>query len=242
MSRVGGFRVVGGRTARRGFTIVELMLAMTAVTILLVFITMLVMNINSIYRKGIALKEVNAASRAIIDDMMRTIAGSPGQPVAGAMSRTLSDGGVFCTGSYSYVWKHATASRTSGSSVNNNYNFRLMKLRDAGRAICAGAEQISANISATEATELLSSAEMDLALYDLRIFTPTTNPVGGAGTFARQTFYSVTFTLGTLTGINLEAGSIGREACHPPVGFGIDEFDYCAANKFNFAVRAGGGV
>ncbi len=53
---------------RRGFTIVELMLAMAAVSVLLVIIVMLVMNINSIYRKGIALR-CSAGSSVLKDDM-----------------------------------------------------------------------------------------------------------------------------------------------------------------------------
>jgi prepilin-type N-terminal cleavage/methylation domain-containing protein len=238
---------------RRGFTIVELLLAMAAVAVLLVVITMLVMNINSLYRKGIALREVNAAARAVIDDMTRTINSSPGRPgpAAGA-TRTLADGGVFCTGSYSYVWKHATANRAGGTNIRvaggNNTAFRLMKIRDGGRTLCAGAAGGTVTFTvadARDAAELLSSAEINLALYDFRVYQPVVAaPTGLAAVYARQTFYSVTFVMGTMEGIDLDlsTGRIGGRACVPPEDVGGLNFDYCAANKFNFAVRASGGV
>ncbi|MCL2094588.1 prepilin-type N-terminal cleavage/methylation domain-containing protein [Candidatus Saccharibacteria bacterium] len=234
-------------TRKRGFTIIELILAMTAISVLLVVIVVLVMNINSMFRQGIALRETNSAARAIIDDIMRTTAGSPGLPMGAAFGRThgagaMTEGGVFCTGSYSYVWKHARRLRgdlgnpNGGMSVNGITNFRLLKARDAGRDMCNPALGMALVTPTGEPPqEVISAAEIDLALYDFRVFVPRSNTTIG------QSFYTVSFVLGTLRGTNLEGGRVGREACVPPaLELGFD-FDYCAVNRFNFAVRAAGG-
>ncbi|MCL2085710.1 hypothetical protein FWH09_02125 [Candidatus Saccharibacteria bacterium] len=62
---------------KKGFTIVETMLAMAFVGLLLVAIAVLVRNVGETYAKGITVKNVNESARNIIDDLSRSIAASP---------------------------------------------------------------------------------------------------------------------------------------------------------------------
>ncbi len=81
-------RFVGAKkqSLRRGFTMVELIIAMGAVSVLLVIIGVLVYNITRIYTKGVTIRNVNTAGRLLIDDIRRTINGSP--TVAGILNLT----------------------------------------------------------------------------------------------------------------------------------------------------------
>ncbi len=119
-------------TKKKAFTIIELMLAMSFLGTMLVGIAALMMQITSIYQKGLALRSVNSNGREIISDITRTINASrvnidinPEIPVTGDVTQALIDearaqyfiftsdseqrqlGGVFCTGDYSYVWNTA---------------------------------------------------------------------------------------------------------------------------------------
>ena len=116
----------------KGFTIVELMLAMGFLSTLLITIALLVNMILDIYNKGLSLRAVNSTGRQLIDDISRVVSGSPIQqginPIptgTGGTVVTSSDDftalrkyffsatrgatreqryGTFCTGSFSYIW------------------------------------------------------------------------------------------------------------------------------------------
>lgn len=175
--------------------------------------------------------------------------------------------GAFCTGRYSYIWNsgyyfspdaRVTAANDSeleaASFSGYESSFRLLKVLDKGRELCIGAvkkvEQNypSDNVSIdpsfaieTESEEYLADPPVDLleaknnlAIYDLIVPAPADN---GKGTL----FYSMSFILGTVKGgINVMASG---DYCATPGGFdpAVENFDYCAINKFNFAVQATGG-
>lgn len=71
----------------------------------------------------------------------------------------------------------------------------------------------------------------DLVLYDLYIAKPALSATRA------NMFYSGSFILGTTRGgINI---NVSGNNCKPPADW-TSELDYCAINKFNFAVQAGG--
>lgn len=57
---------------KKGFTIIELMLAMSFLGTMLVGIASLTMRITNIYQKGLSLRNINAIGREIISDLTRT--------------------------------------------------------------------------------------------------------------------------------------------------------------------------
>ena len=82
-----------------------------------------------------------------------------------------------------------------------------------------------------EPIDILSS-NGSMAVYDLIAAAPATNPA------ANTLFYSASLVLGTIQGgINVKASG---NYCTTPEDYKNENFDYCAINKFNFAVRASG--
>ncbi|MBO7657338.1 hypothetical protein J6S55_01705 [Candidatus Saccharibacteria bacterium] len=149
-----------------------------------------------------------------------------------------------------------------GSTVVNTIsNIRLLKIYDDGRSICANtfvntpnyptpansldyvlyqrgiSNQLKSMLenaldtNAEGGIELLKKETYDLVLYDLYVSPPATSDT------RRNTFYSASFILGTTRG-GADITAIGNN-CKPPADAN-SELDYCAINKFNFAVRAGG--
>lgn len=62
---------------KQGFTIVELMLAMTFVATLLISIAIVTINIVTIYQRGLALKAVNNVGRSLVEELTTSINSAP---------------------------------------------------------------------------------------------------------------------------------------------------------------------
>ena len=202
--------------------------------------------------------------------------------------KSLAVSGVFCTGTYTYLWNSgyffteranelsnqitSTATtpleivfKVSGSSVKDNEvckkessgnkmrckNFRMLKMRDSSRAVCmaiAGNNYKGAlsggsiDITNTDVTEIIDETPIDLlstdeknrrlAMYNFNVSGPVESTAKGA------LFYSISFVLGTLQG-NADITKTGS-FCAPPDDYQVEDFDYCAINKFNFAAEATG--
>lgn len=137
-------------------------------------------------------------------------------------------------------------------------NFRLLKIVDPSRAVCVSSVNKINNNKYTQLNGIINSLDSDfvikkdefgyitedpidvlassgsneLALYDLSIQKPAQD------TTTRNIFYSGSFILATiLGGINIKASG---NYCATPSEYLIEYFDYCAINKFNFAIRASG--
>lgn len=262
---------------RKGFTIIELVLAMGFLTTILVTIAILLIQIMSIYQKGLSLRAVNTMGQQLIDELSRTVGGSPivpninpvpndsgivnEQALATALRRyyvsntIVEDGrqkqinGVFCTGSYSYIWNTPESDPTNSASPNvltlqygetgERKIYKMARVVDNTRRICQEAQGDSPAsnfiISATdpEPIELINTDEADLYLYDFTVFPATQNTITG------QTFYSANFILGTMRGgINIMSnGDYCEDLASQEM---VSDFSYCAVNKFNFAMRATG--
>ena len=166
--------------------------------------------------------------------------------------------GAFCTGEYSYVWNsgytflddamqpqklsvYESAEKLKDNAEPNEIGEapRLMKIADNSRSACAWfsleKNQTEFRVVSTEKPiELISSQEggNNLAIYDLSA------RMSAAGVSMNSLFYSVSFILGTVQGgINVNAAG---NFCSTPNDFNSN-FNYCAINKFNFAVQATGG-
>ena len=150
------------------------------------------------------------------------------------------------------------------SETNFKENFRLLKIYDGERTICVNAMRAQAlgnknkyvpfeeykqnfindfvidntmisedvNENGESGVELLEGNQKnDLVLYDLYVAKPALSAT------RENLFYSVSFILGTKRGgINITTAG---NSCKPPSG-DYSELEYCAINKFNFAVEAGG--
>lgn len=151
------------------------------------------------------------------------------------------------------------------SEDNPGKVFKLLKVEDNQRAVCKAAVRNAsgvANAYLTSSNRLLGSTSANtfstteynaieevpvdilegaksLALYHLTAAAPADSAT------LNNMFYSVSFILGTIQGgINLKASATGGNFCTTPgdlTNQDVENFDYCAINKFNFAVQANGG-
>ncbi|MBQ1298321.1 hypothetical protein IIY24_00580 [Candidatus Saccharibacteria bacterium] len=175
--------------------------------------------------------------------------------------------GAFCTGKYSYLWNSgyffsdegtvevnsSIILKYSGSPEGGVSEFKLIKIEDNERAVCKVATttpeggynaekgEMNSNIDISNygnvGNELIYGLpdESNLALYDLTVDPPAESDDN------KVTFYSASFILGTVQGgINVKTSG---NYCATPGGYNsdIENFDYCAINKFNFAGQAMGG-
>lgn len=283
-----------------GFTIIEITIAMTFVSVLLITIALVISQIMSIYQKGLALRAVNSVGRELIDEFSRAITSAPAKgvrflcnryyggntpPARTAREQCIAHNanfltfqedtalideeyiplhGAFCTGRYSYIWNTGYAINNGRTeSIRLRYgdadteyssdNFRLLRITDSDNRICGynlQSDSYGYNIPTannpvldfttggggsfdSEPIELLGNSENNLALYDFVVFPSALHTV------TQHSFYSATFVLATING-GVDIMAAGDYCTEAPTD-GLDtDFNYCAVNKFNFAVRATG--
>lgn len=229
----------GDKTA--GFTIIELLMAMTFVSILLLVIAMTVIQISNIYNKGLTMKSVDQAGRLISDDIRQTLGQS--QPFSVETAFRLQrypesdlqkpDGGRLCTGLYTYVWNFG---KSLDSPINTyssgNDQIRFIRVRDSGGQYCADPTK---KIQQANATELLSTESADLAIQSFAITRLANDPTIG------QALYRIVMEVGTNNQDTLQQSqSIDTidTSCRPPSDDASLQ-NFCAVNQFDFTAQAG---
>jgi len=228
--------------AKSGFTLVELMLAMTFIAILLIAIAMTTIQISNIYNKGITLREVNQAGRSLSEELQRSIASSvpfdvtprvDDSPATATSKYVVRDGGGrLCLGSYSYAWNYgkALAGGAGAPAVFNKYddntNVRFAKVQDPGGSLCADAKLA---IERSKATELLTTGDRDLVVHNFSIVR-TADDEG-----TNQAIYAISMLIGTNDRQQLTTDDA---SCKPPAA-GVGDEDYCSVNRFDIIARAG---
>ena len=135
-------------------------------------------------------------------------------------------------------------SATRGDSTSDRYNVKSdTKLSLSANIISNNATKQSIFDITGDRYNTIDEAPIDLLSGSnaLAIYNMTT-PAPAESTAANTLFYSVSFVLGTVQGgINIMASG---NYCVSPTGFQdetLENFDYCAINKFNFAAEATGG-
>lgn len=220
---------------RPGFTLIELMLAMTYVALLLLAIAMTTMQIGRIYNKGVTLKNVNQVGRDVTDELQRSIAAVPPfdvpthyvNPVGGS-------GGRLCLGTYSYVWNYgaALAGVPGTQSLMNVYDdpnagpIHLAKVSDTGAALCT---KPYGKIPKADAVELLTGGDHDLVVHQFQLAETQRDNL------ANQALYAITLSIGTNDQTQLESDDL---SCKAPAN-GAGNEDFCSVNRFDLMARAG---
>ena len=223
---------------RRGFTIIELLLAMSFLSTLMLAVAMTVVRMGEMYNRGLTVKEVNIAGRAISSDIKKSI--SESQPIDLSSSATPKQyvpqawGGRLCVGKYSYIWNYGkTLSDSSANSSNSNVyssssdKIRLVKVTDGGGSYC---NDSSKNIDPSGAVELLPAGDRNLALHNFSI----TNQLSAKDDRSRQSVYYISYIVGT----NDQAAISSNDAsCQTPDNLNAD-LTYCSINEFNIVARS----
>lgn len=139
----------------RGFTITEMSLAMTGLSILLVILVSSALAITSIYNKGLVLKAANQSGRTIGEDLQRSI--RQAQKI-----QFLESGGVpigMCTGKVSYLWsaRHKDSSQEKIVKVDGKA-IGFVRVSDSGGSFCNGAPGASSFTTTNHVTEMLTES------------------------------------------------------------------------------------
>lgn len=222
----------------KGFTLIELMLAMAFIALLLLAIAMTIIQIANIYNRGLILKEQDQVSRSISDDLDQAMRSSTTFSIVPAAKRYVSTtwGGRMCLGQYSYIWNYVKATGSNLNTYTDGTPLKFVKAPDAGATYCTANAQTGEYpaIDLTGAVELLQTGDHNLGLH---AFAVTTSPTA-SDSLSGQSLYVVSFTIGTS---DLNAMVADQSACKDPNVAGADPV-YCAVQQFTIVVRVVDGV
>jgi len=234
----------------KGFTLIELMLAMAFISVLLLAIAMTIIQVGTMYNKGMTLKEVNQSARSISDELRRGISASEAFTLSSKYV-TNPAGGRLCLGQNSYIWNYgkaitqASADLTKYATATLNTtlgSIRFLKVPDSAGIYCAKnpvtGKFLYADIRTQDAgpainntTELLKAGDRTLSIHQFSIASGT----NAVDTVTGQQLYNISFTIGT--GV-VSALTADQSACLPP-GDPNSDFAYCTIQQFSLVVRAG---
>ena len=160
---------------KKGFTLVELMLAMVFVSVLLLAIALTAIQSGRLYNRGTILRSINQAGRDISDNLRRDFLQANSQKInLGADSADMlgsviehksasgKTGGRICLGYYSYVWNNAVdnaASRPDLVKYDSGEAINFVRVADSGGNLCRKTESSASKypyvIKKSDSTELL---------------------------------------------------------------------------------------
>jgi len=226
---------------KQGFTIIELMLSMTFISLLLLAIAMLVIQISSIYTKGITMKAVNQASTQLQREIQRELnQSSPSNVVyVEVKDGTQVTGGRLCTGGVSYFFNFGNyVGISNATQIVNRYadepglsevdksNVRFVREVDRDGTACTNT---AFRINRSASKELLDAGDRLLVLHSFSKYPPAT-----ANIATKQQLITITMKLGTPANGELNASG----DCKAPGEEGSNN-DFCAVNILEFTVRPG---
>lgn len=231
----------------KGFTLIELMLAMAFISILLLAIATTIIQIGKMYNKGMALKEINQSSRMIGDDLTRAFVNAASfdrdtDYVELYQTPTLLTGGRLCIDKTTYVWNTARAIEYGYSDVTkyagkaDTINF--LRITDPSAKYCkkntTTGKLLYPDILASDAAlakELLPPGDFSMSMGRLSLPVSTASDESTG-----ETLYTVSY------GIAFGKSDALRDdlsQCKTPNEAGADN-DFCSLQNFTIVVRGSG--
>ena len=222
------------KQSSKGFTIVELLLAMAGVAVLLVSIAVTTMQLMGMYHKGLTTKSINQAGREVGDSIRRDSLAVGKGKVTYVPADTVGAGGLgrLCLGTKAYVWNIPANLRGGGAEPvkytkpdgSSGDNIILARTNDATGSLCFADSdgRYSTTIAmggVSSATELLKS-QASLAVYD----------VGVTFLFDRNgdQAYQISYTIGT----NREEEINTNDSTCRLQTDNDSNYNFCAINQF----------
>ncbi len=163
--------------------------------------------------------------------------------------------GLFCTGSYTYIWNTAQTLTTfenndDAITITNEtgkHVYKFIRVPDYDRSYCAKFNEDKASnrtfeIAEDQIVNLINDDESDLAIYDFTVLPATQSDTTG------HALYPISFILATKKGgINILSNGDYCSGQEVPSDLNSEDseynsidFNYCAVNKFDFVVRQTG--
>lgn len=203
---------------QRGFTIIELMLAMAFLSFVLMFIVMSLVQVMRVYNHGLSSKQVNQSGRSIAAELQRAIQNSnPGEIVISRVNNAQR----LCVSGYGFVWNNGTsnANRYSTGAVDD---LGFARVPDSN--ICNNTNPVARNT----ATELISPSLRPQALTVNATTASSGSPL----------LYKITFTLSSAGSNNdLVETNPGTGEIKCKTGNPID-MQFCALSTFTVHAMA----
>lgn len=245
------------KSAQKGFTVVEMSLAVAFLSLLLIAIVTLSMKAGSMYIKGDTNKSVNQAGRDISDALRRDFLSTDMDKITYVPDATVApispnDGnneyrksGRLCVGNVAYVWNLAGLLAPGSSPMRVKIGTApaapayLVRIPNANSSICKkdGSGRYPSPVTgSSDSTDFLKATGKDFALYNF-----SASRVARVRSDDKRGLYHIKFTVGTFSMTAIQKSSSGYEQCRPNNDASAD-FDYCAINDFDMIVRVGGGV
>lgn len=228
---------------KKGFTIMELMLAMGVIAFLLISVAGLIIQMTNTITRGTTYKDLNTAARTINTDFTKTFNSSSildgwnGELNETDFYRTNASGqsGAFCTGTVSYLW-NTNLKDEKGAEASQRITYvdgslvRLTKVRDHTKSYCSKDAQSTGGLWGrvprdNTVTDVLTAGEINLQLHKISF---TTSP-NLKSTSSNQMIINISYILGTPDNNDINVSTYNCE--------GNVKSSYCAVNRFDLTVR-----
>jgi type II secretory pathway pseudopilin PulG len=192
---------------QRGFTIIELMLAMGGIAFLLLFVVFAIVHATNLYSKGIAIRQINQVGRQVTDEISRSVRYDNDPEVRTAENR-------LCSGDVAYVWNNnGTTATTPGANLyTDDTVVTFARVDDV--SLC---QNVTQKVNKTQAVELLGSIA---TVQEINVSQPVaTSPL--------YEFHAIFSTAGDNAPVYIGPGIY---ECSPTLG------QYCAFGEFSTTI------
>jgi competence protein ComGC len=246
----------------QGFTIIELTLAMTFISFLLLGIALSIIQIGAQYNQGTTAKEINQAARDMDDDLTRTVSMTSVVNLENDYilkpSRDNPASGRLCLGTYSYIWNYAKAVAENSTQITkydalpsdqSRDTILFAKVPDQAKSYCmkspTGALAYP-NIRTSDAPlvqELLKPGDHELGIHEFAFLSTLPTPSAAVDVSTGQQLYTLNFTIGTtkINAISFDPENDPSVTCRQAGDANADPL-YCNVQQFSLVLRAGSGV
>ena len=239
---------------KKGFTIVETTLSMVFISLLLIAIILVTNNIIQTYHRGLTIKSVNEVAYSLGEEFRHSIRFGAIEE-ASDLKNIDSRYGVFCSGTYSYIWNYGAAIKRKQAGDlaldlvefaknGNKQPIRLVKVNDPSRHYCSqgvydSTTVINDGLANSEACADNAGCAGSGNARIVELINPSdTNLVvhdflvrpGVLIPTLNQRVYQISFVLGTNSGSELVYDNTYR--CNTS----LYDVTYCALNRFDVSV------
>lgn len=200
---------------QKGFTLIELMMALAFIAFIIMFATTTVIQVMQTYNKGLAVKQINQAGRATLEDVARSLRTAD----PGAVNVSAVANGRACFGSVSYVWNSYNTPSASANKYDDGTALTLTRVNDAANAMCTSSGGNYPAVPKAQATDILFSY---VWIMSVSISAPTVDA--------------------PLTDINVQLAVANDPAISSgQCAYGGAQGQFCATSNFSTTVMTGGG-
>ena len=220
--------MVSKQRQERGFTIIELMLALVFIAFILLFIILASIQMMRSYNKGLTVKSVSQVSRTMLDTMSRDIAQSS---VVSLNKQAGTTVGMLCTDKAVYAWNGLNPPSTNSqrNTYQNNVDIPLSFVRVNDASVCRSGGVNNAIPFPYGSTTTTTSTTLELLSRQTAVLDVQLTPIV-------PKVYRLTIRLGSANS-DLYVTDNGQEVCRPDT-FG----DYCAQAELSTTIYMPKGV